>query len=274
LLVLNYDYGRLLYGTTEVPGGLAGGPGHAERDDWIDTAVPAHASVALVPPPFTNSVGAAERTEFWNRSIDAVLALRFTGVGVPASAGHEVIESPLEEGVAAWHGPAFRWLAGQRDDPRVQFAGTPVGGSRYDPFVVVRLAHPGSAAIWTATGLEPDLYLPPRRRVDMTLARSRARDVRTVVLRLRAPDGVPTRVSWTITSTTGRRLTGRLKAGQEQIARLRVPACSSDGARCSSEVWRLSVHGGAVNVPLAVYGPTVPRPPMALQLLAARLERR
>ena len=81
VLVVNYDFQRILTGTTDRPGGFAGNPGHAgERDDWLDDTIPAGASAAMVPPPVGGDtpLGTAEYEQFWNRRIDAVLALPFT----------------------------------------------------------------------------------------------------------------------------------------------------------------------------------------------------
>ena len=273
LLVLDYDFARLLNGTPELPGGFARSPGHADdREDWIDDAVPGDQRVALVPLPL-NSVGATERIQFWNRSIDGVLALRFAGTGVPASAGHEVVESPLQDGLASWQGPPYEWIAGLRDDPRVQFAGTPVASARSEPFEVTRRTREFDPAIWTTAGLEPDLFLSAGRPVTMTLARGRARAVRSVVLGLRAPDPIEGTVSWRVRRDGRTRGTGRLGALGVQSVRLRVPACPPQGA-CGPVAWTLSARGAAADVPLVVYGPTAPRDPVSLQLVTARLERR
>jgi hypothetical protein len=271
VLVLNYDFGRLLHGTTETPGGLAGGPGHAERNDWIDDAVPGDQRVVLVPPPFTSPVGTAEQTEFWNRSIDGVLALDFVGAGVPASAGHEIVATGLAGGLAGWRGPSYEWIAGQRDDPRVQFAGTAV--ARFEPFELIRRDDGSGPAIWTAVGLEADLYVPARRPVTMTLARERARDVRSVVLHLRAADPIEGTVSWRVRRAGRTRAAGRLGASGEISARLRVPTCPTQGA-CPPVAWTLSTRGAAADIPLVIFGPPTARDPVSMQLLAARLVRR
>lgn len=272
LLVLDFAFARLLNGTPEVPGGFARAPGHAaDRDDWIDRALPKGASAALVPPPL-NSVGAAERIQFWNRSIDGVTAMRFAGAGVTVSAGHEIIESPLQDGLAGWQGPSYEWIAGQRDDPRVQFAGTPVGRARNEPYELIRRERGSDPAIWTATGLEPDLFLLARKPVTMTLARKDARDVRSVVVSLRAPDPIVGTVSWRI-RRAGRTLAdGRLSALGVRNVRLRVPPCPPQGV-CAPVAWKLSAQGAAADVPIVVYGPSTPRDPVSLQLVAARLER-
>jgi hypothetical protein len=274
LLILNYDFGKLLYGTPEAPGGLAGGPGHAaDRDRYVDDALPAGASAVIVPPAITpaTGVGTPERVEFWNRRIDGVVSLTFTGAGVPAAAGYDIVTSTLAANQATWQGRAYRYAVEQLDDPRVQFAGTRAGASRYSPsFIVTKLAQP-PAAVWTGTGLETDLYLLAGHSSVLTLERERARDVHAVTLRLRGADGAPGKLTWRVAGPGKQVQTGSLRQLNIRSTRLRVPPCPASGA-CPPVSWTLTASGKPASLSLPGYGAPPPPRPVTVQLLSAHLE--
>ena len=196
-LALDYAFRSLLYGVAESPGGIAGAPGHAaDRNDWVDDALPGDDRAALLAPmPAPGSpYGGAEVTEYWNRSIDVIVALRFANAPVVASAGHAVADSALEGGAATWTGPDPGWLAAPADDPRAQFAGIVSRPPRAGGMVLTKLERP-IRSVWTASGLEPDGYVPEKGTGTLTLAR-KDDGVRAVRLTLRGADGLPKAARW------------------------------------------------------------------------------
>jgi hypothetical protein len=267
-LALNYSFKALLYGFPEAPGGYAGAPGHAERGSWIDKAVPSGAHVAfLAPPPSPGSpYGGAQDTEYWNRSIDAVVALRFADAPVVATAGHDMVESTLQDGIATWSGPSdIGWLATPPDDPRAQFA----GDSGKPGSALVKLERP-VRAVWTAAGLEPDGYLLSTGSASMTLSRKPSDRIRGVRLSLRGADGLRGRSSFRIVRDGARPVTGRLRAGKVTTITLRAPSCE---AVCAPVAWRLRTAGRSALVPLPVDGPAPAPRRVRAQVTAARLLR-
>ena len=265
LAVLNYAFQRQLHGTPEAPGGLAG-----PRDgrDWIDRALPNGAGAALVPSMLSPAAfGQAEGDEFWNRSLDAVVALPIPGTPVPAPAGYRVIQASVNDGLIDLGEPGVRWLAVQTDDPRVQFPGRVV--VRSPTSTMLEIPSP-TRAVWTSAGLETDGYVQKGQTVTMSLARDEAPDVRTVVLRVRGPDAASRPTRWRILRAGRRQASGRVVAAQERSIVLRVPPCLSRGA-CEPVVWRLATSGPATGVALPAYGPPGTPRPVTLQIVAAQL---
>jgi hypothetical protein len=272
--VLNYDYDKLLYGTPEVPSGLAASPDRSlDRDDWVDEALPDNAEATIVPALTNPAIpyGDAERQEFWNESLTGIVALRFVGAPVPAEPGLDVVESELgPDGLAAWRGPRSEWLVAQPDDPRIQFAGRPVAESRSSPFAVVRVE--GSPrAIWTADGLEADGALLARRPATLTLDRAHANGVRSISLHLRGVENAPGAVSWRLEPVGGGTArSGRLRPGGERTVTVPVPSCES---ACEPVAWRLTARGTPTPQPPPFFGELPRARPVMLHLLSARLER-
>jgi hypothetical protein len=273
VLALHYDFTRLLNGTTEAPGGLAVS-GHRARDrsNWIDQA--ASSGVAIVPSMLSpgNPYGGAETLEFWNHSIEAVVALPLPGAPVPAPAGFAVVAATVRDGVLGLDTPGYHLLAVQADDPRAQFVGPVVARSRPSNAALLRVTTPTTAA-WTSDGLEPDGSVVKGRAIAMSLVRPHAPRVRSVVLRLHGPDAAPAATSWSISRPGGRPMRGRVKPAQDRMVRLRVPACPREG-RCQPVRWHLTTSGPGAALPLPVYGPPPPPRPVTLQVLSARLQER
>jgi hypothetical protein len=272
--VLNYDYGKLLYGTPEAPGGLAMSADHAlDRDDWIDDALPDDAEAAIVPAVSSYAIpyGDAERQEFWNKGVTAVVALRFDEAIAPLPPGMHLVQSYIDEdGLAGWKGPRPGWFAAQPDDPRVQFAGRRVATSRSAPFTLSR-ATGSRRAIWTAAGIEPDGSLLEDKPATLTLDRARVPGVRAVTLLLHGFDVAPGPVSWTVRALHGgRTLSGRLAPAAVRKVRLAVPPC--DGA-CPPMQWRLTALGKATAVTPPFFGAPPPAKSAMLQVSGAHLGR-
>jgi hypothetical protein len=272
--VLGYDFGKLLYGTPEAPGGLAVSSDRArDRDDWIDNALPEGAEAAIVPTVTTPAFpyGDAERQEFWNEKITAVVALRFANAPVPAPPGIGVVEADVgSDGLAVWRGPDSDWFAAQPDDPRVQFPGRRVATSATTPLALWRAQGPGRA-IWTGGGLEADGALLAGRSATLTLNRARASRVRSVKLLIRAPDASSGGVAWRLASPSGRKLrSGRLKPGAQRTLTLAVPRC---GEKCGPVAWQLDGRGAPAPQPEPRFGPPSEARPVLLHVLSARLSR-
>jgi hypothetical protein len=271
---LGYDYGKLLYGTPEAPGGLAVSSDRArDRDDWIDNALPEGAEASIVPTVTTPAFpyGDAERQEFWNEKVTAVVALRFANAPVPAPPGIGVVEAEVgPDGLAVWRGPRSAWFAAQPDDPRVQFPGRRVATSATAPLALWRAQGPGRA-IWTGGGLEADGALLAGRSATLTLNRARASRVRSVKLLIRAPDAASGSVAWRLASPSGRKLrSGRLKPGAQRTLALAVPQC---GEKCGPVAWQLHGRGAPAPQPEPYFGPPSEARPVLLHVLSARLSR-
>jgi hypothetical protein len=271
--VLGYDYGKLLYGTPEAPGGLAvSGDRAHDRDDWIDNALPEGGEAAIVPTVTTPAFpyGDAERQEFWNEKVTAVVALRFANAPVPAPPGVGVVEAEVgSDGLAVWRGPRSAWFAAQPDDPRVQFPGRRVATSATAPLALWQARGP-ARAIWTGSGLEADGALLVGRSATLTLDRALASGVRSVKLLIRAPDAASGRVTWRLRSPRGRELrSGRLEPGAQRTLTLFVPRCE---ARCGPVAWQLAARGTPAPQPEPYFGPPADARPVLLHVLSARLD--
>jgi hypothetical protein len=271
-LALDYDFRSLLYGVKEAPGGFAGAPGHAaDRNDWIDEALPAGQHVAYLASQL--SLGGPETTEYWNRSIDNVVALPNFSSPVLASAGQGVMRPTLTGGLLAWNGPDDLWLAASADDPRAQFAGRVVKPPRSGSMVLTRLAHP-IRSVWTSIGIEPDFSLIDGNTITMTVARGgQDPPVRAVDVVLRGADALAGRARWVVKGSPARPARGDLRAGRTQVVRLTVPPCRG-ASGCGPVSWKLKTSARRpAMVSLPVYGAPPPPRPVTMQLLRARLVR-
>jgi len=273
VLVLNYDFKRELYGTTEGPGGIALSPGRdGDRHTWLDDRGSPDSGVAIVPGVIGDggAWGGTEVEQFWNKSIDSTVSLAWDGTVLPVPAGGSVIETRVgADGLAEWlTRPA--WLAAHRDDPRMQFAGTLVARSPTSRYALYR---PGRSprALWTSTGLQPDGSVLSSTPVKMTLNPAAAGGASSVTITLSPAPEAKRPVHWTV-SRAGRAVTaGELGPRQTREVRLALPACGA-GGRCSPVHWELRASGPAVPVPLPDYGGAGAPRPVVLRLGAAHVD--
>lgn len=272
LAILNYSYKQELYGTTDAAGGIALSDDRAaDREIWVDAAVPGDEPVAAVLGVLHPGApyGGIDRLSFWNRAIDVAVGIPWTGSPVVAPPGFAVVQSdPGPDGLAAWSGEPVRYLAQYEDDPRLQYAGEVVARSPVSPYVLKELEQPGSPAVWTAVGLDGDGALLEGRAATLTLDRERT-GARTVSLAIQAPAGASEPVLWRISGRDGIVARGRLAPGAETTARLRVPPCESS---CDPATWRLSGSGGTEGLAFPSYGAPGPPRPVHLLVPAARVQ--
>jgi hypothetical protein len=272
--VLQYDYDKLLYGTPEAPGGLALSDDRSlDREEWIDDALPDGARAAIVPALATAQFpyGDAERQQFWNKSLDASVALRFAFVPTSIPPGFQTVLAALRDGLATWDGPSFEWVVAQPGDPRVQYGGTMVARSRSAPFGLFKLEQPPTA-VWTGQGVDTDGAVLAGRETVMTLNRAVGEDVRAVTLELRAPAELSGDVRWTVERSGGGRVaSGTLAPGGERSVRLNTSRC---GAECATnDVWRLVTAGATAPLQPPFVGAPPPPRPVRLFLSSAMLAR-
>jgi len=273
VLVLNYDFKRELYGTTEGPGGIALAPGRdGDRHTWLDDRGSPDSGVAIVPGVIGDggAWGGTEIEQFWNKSIDSTVSLTWDGTVLPVPPGGSVLETRIgDDGPAEWlTRPA--WLAAHRDDPRMQFAGTLVARSPTSRYALYR---PGRSprALWTSTGLQPDGSVLSSTPVKMTLNPAAAGGASSVTITLSPAPEAKRPVHWTV-SRAGRAVTaGELGPRQTREVRLALPACGA-GGRCSPVHWELRASGPAVPVPLPDYGGAGAPRPVVLRLGAAHVD--
>ncbi|HMJ95549.1 MAG TPA: hypothetical protein VK486_06835 [Thermoleophilaceae bacterium] len=254
-LTLNYDFKQELYGTADVPGGIALGPGRdSDGQDWLDDQGNTGRDIAVMPGLVSSSApwGGTEFIQFWNRAPDSTVAVSWNGTVVPVPPGYSVVETSLgADGVARWPaGP--RWLAAQPDDPRVQFAGRLVARSPVSAYALYR-TDGSELAQWTSTGLQPDGAVLRGAPATMVLDRAGAARPRVVALTLAAAPGARKAVRWRLTRGAEPVAAGRMRPEQSHEVRLRVPACRP-GVRCSLVRWELRASGPAVGTPLPVFG--------------------
>jgi len=125
------------------------------RRDWIDTAVPARSSVALVPNPEL----AAEywwEAEFWNKSVDRALTVDGRPTFTPFAAN----ELSFDQKTGRARDPGLTdLLVLDMTESRFGFAGA-VHVAEARPLVLVRVARPYRAA-WLVSGTAPDGSLRP-----------------------------------------------------------------------------------------------------------------
>jgi hypothetical protein len=129
------------------------------RRDWIDAAVPAGASVALVP----SSALSAEYwwdAEFWNKTVDRAVSVDGEQIFSPFAAS-EVSFDP-KSGRAHGAQPTDL-LVVDRDETHFGLAAAqPLAAA--GPLVLVRAARPYRAA-WLVRGVDPDGRIPAGRRL-------------------------------------------------------------------------------------------------------------
>lgn len=262
-IILSYSLRQELNGTVDRPGGIAAGP----REAFVDGAIPSGADAAVVPAVSAGDPGGgAEHLEFWNRKVDAVVALGWNGSPVPASPGTGVVGSSVgRDGLARLAAPVPRYLVAELNDPSVQFTTRLVRRSPNSSFGV--FAAPAPRALWTASGLEPDGAVLSGRAVNLTV--DRGAGVRSVRLTLMAPQGDARPVHWRIAARGHPIASGRLGQGVVRQVVLRVPRCAA--AACGAWSWRLSTRGPAVPLPIPSYGAPPAARPVTLWLQAVRL---
>src|ERR671922_165119 len=129
------------------------------RRDWIDAAVPAGASVALVPGPALPAEYWWD-AEFWNKTVDRALAVDGGQIYSPFAASTLSFDPKTGRG----HGPEpTDLLVLDRAETRFGLAGARRIGSA-PHLVLVRVARPYRAA-WLVSGAEADGGIRPGRSV-------------------------------------------------------------------------------------------------------------
>ena len=262
--VLWYSLGQELYGTRDIPGGIATGV----RETFVDAGLPSGGRADVVPGVLVGEPGGgAERITFWNARVDATVALYWDGTPVPAPPGVGVVVSVLEpDGLAELLGRVDPFVAAEVDDPRVQFSTRLVSRSPVSRFAL--FAAPHRRALWTAERLEPDTAVLPGVPVRLTV--NRLAGVRAARVTLQAPTGQQQPVSWRITAGDNAVASGRLHDGASRQVVLRAPTCRRSPCRPWS--WTLTATGPGVPASIPVYGPSLPARPVALFLPAVRLQ--
>jgi hypothetical protein len=125
------------------------------RRDWIDAAVPAGASVALVPNPDL-SADYWWDAEFWNKSVDRALAVDGRQIFTPFAANE--VSFAAETGRVLGAEPT-NFLVLDMTESRFALRGTvPVAVAR--PLVLVRVARPYRAK-WLISGAARDGWIRP-----------------------------------------------------------------------------------------------------------------
>jgi hypothetical protein len=253
-----------LYGTVDIPGGIAAGV----RETFVDSALPSGAHAAVVPGLLVGEPGGgAERITFWNAKVEETVALWWDGTPVPAPPGFGVIESVLgPDGVAELRGGLQPFLAAEVDDPRVQFSTRLVTRSHDSRYAL--FAHPHRRALWTAQGLQPDTAVLPSTPVRLTLDRSAG--VRAARVTMQGPTGQQQPVAWRVISAGRTVAAGRLRDGAVRQLVLRPPPCRRRACRPWS--WQLVATGPGVPAVIPVYGPPPPARPVALWMPAVQLK--
>lgn len=128
------------------------------RRDWVDAALPAGASVALLPGPEL----AREYwwdAEFWNKTVDRTLIVGGQAVFTPFASTDLSLDP--QTGRLRGEEPA-RFLVVDDEAPRFRLAGTVLARAR--PLALVRAARPYRAE-WLVTGTEPAGWARPGRPV-------------------------------------------------------------------------------------------------------------
>lgn len=269
--VMDYDLKQELYGTRDVPGGLARGPDRTQdRDDFADRAIPNGEAAAIIPALATTPYGEAERVEFWNRDITIAAAIVWNSTPTPASPGFSSVTLvPADDGLARFDRPVASHLVTQGDDPRVQFPGEVVGRSMTLPYVVKRV-DTSKRAQWTSVGVDYDGAVSENRPVTMVLDGSVRPTVRTVTLKLVAAAGATKPVRWRIRKDGDTVSAGVVPAGATRSVRLRVSRCRAQG-QCL-RTWKLTTSGPTTPIPPPAYGAAPPPRPIHLMLVSARLD--
>ena len=129
------------------------------RRDWIDAAVPAGASVALVPSPDLHAEYWWD-AEFWNKTVDRAVAVDGRQIYTPF-AGRKLSFDP-QTGRANEAEPTDLLVLDRRET-RFGLAGARLLAAAR-PLVLVQVARPYRAA-WLVSGADPDGWIPGGRRV-------------------------------------------------------------------------------------------------------------
>lgn len=273
--ILDYSFKQELFGTKDVPGGIALSEDRAQdRETFVDEALPDGAR-AIIQPGFPGRYGPYARVPeltFWNKQIDAVMDMfNWNGTPGPAPPGFDAYLTEIDaDGLAKLRVSMLPYLVAQLDDPRVQFAGELVKRSPVTDFGLFRTT-PELRSVWTGAGLDGDGALIQDRPVQMTLDRA-ASKARAVTLTLRAAPEAQGFIVWRVLRDGKVVASGELKSGGTATARLPVPPCP-DGGDCPPAKWRLATYGPAWAIPFPVFGSPGPTRPVMGYLDSAKLER-
>jgi hypothetical protein len=148
------------------------------RRDWIDAAVPAGATVALVPSPQL----VAEYwwdAEFWNKSVDRALAVEDRQIFTPFATSR--LSFDPDTGRVRGAQPTDLLVLDGAESRFGLVGAVRVAAAR--PLVLVRVARPHRAA-WLISGTEPDGWTRPGRNVRIRLFGG----LRELAVTLRASD--------------------------------------------------------------------------------------
>jgi hypothetical protein len=271
--IFDYSFKQELYGTRDVPGGIALTNDRAQdRETFVDEVLPDGAR-AIVQPALVGYGGPYARVPeltFWNKQIDATLDMPWNLTPAPAPPGFDVYPTTIgEDGLAALTVAMLPYLVAPVDDPRLQFETTLVQRSKISPFAIFKTTK-ALESIWTAAGLEGDGAVLQDRPVILTLDRATA--VKEVELAFHPPAGAPGATQWRVLADGKTVAEGRISAKGTGKATLPVPECPAD-AECPPASWRLVTFGRPVGIPFPVFGYPGPERPVTMYVDSAHLVR-
>jgi hypothetical protein len=152
----------------------------SETRDWIDSAVPTGASVALVPSP-RDSAPQWWEAEFWNRSVDRALRVDSGPTFTPFPTGRVSVDA--RHGLLRGTSPSDYLVVSRRETRFHLQERAQLGAS--DGLRLIRVDRPYRLA-WAAQHVTPDGWTRPRRMATFRIFSTGRSSRRTFVLTLAA----------------------------------------------------------------------------------------
>ena len=266
-IVMSYSLDQELYGTVDVPGGIATGA----RETFVDAALPSGARAAIVPGALVAGEpgGGAERITFWNAKVDETVALCWDRHSGACAAGFSVIECGRsgQDGV----GGAAAGISSRSSRPRstIRACSSRAGSLTRSPNSRIRVVR-GSAASRAVDG--PGAPARHRRAAGHAGAAHGQ------------PLGGSARRARHAAGAGGPAAAGRVaddcgwphrRIGSPARWRgpaTRAPATGLPSSACRPWSWQLVATGPGVPASIPVYGPPLPPRPVALWMPAVQLK--
>jgi len=166
---------------------------HLDRRDWIDAAVPAGSSVALVPSPLESSIQWWE-AEYWNKDVDRVLRVEDGPTFTPFPVDDVSIDFKAGTLLGV---PQSDYLVVARTEVRFHLAEAGARTADVTPLRLVRVTK-RYRLVWSTRGVSADGWTTPEEDARLRLYGNGRRMHRALVVVLSAAREAPKPIGFTL----------------------------------------------------------------------------